>query len=133
MKPIRLMIVDDLQEVREQLTTAISLAAWSDGIALEIVATAGDGNDAIRLADLCDPEVILMDLEMPQLGGLSAAARIKASHPEICIIAFTIHDSSATRLAVMQAGMDSLICKGAAISQIVKEVYTHSKHDLSGN
>ncbi|MGB8251606.1 MAG: response regulator transcription factor, partial [Anaerolineaceae bacterium] len=83
--------------------------------------------------DLCMPDVILMDLEMPELGGLSAASRIKAFHPNMCILALTIHDSPATRLAVLQAGMDCLISKGADISQIVKEVYAQSlKHDLSG-
>jgi two-component system NarL family response regulator len=126
MKPIRLMIVDDILEVREQLATAIKLSAGSDGIALEIVATAGDGREAIQQADQVAPDVILMDLEMPELGGLSAASRIKASHPKTCIIALTIHDSPSTRLAVIQAGMDGLICKGAAIHQIVKEVNTQS-------
>jgi two-component system NarL family response regulator len=128
MKPIRLMIVDDILEVREQLATAIKLSAGSDGIALEIVATAGDGREAIQQADQVAPDVILMDLEMPELGGLSAANRIKASHPKTCIIALTIHDSPSTHLAVMQAGMDGLICKGAAITQIVKEVFTHRRN-----
>ncbi len=123
MKTIRLMIVDDLPEVREQLKTAIELFAKLESIALEIVPSAGNGYEAIELVDLYDPDVILMDLEMPKLGGLSAAARIKAFHPDICIIALTIHDSPATRLAIMQAGMDSLISKGASISQIVKEVH----------
>jgi two-component system nitrate/nitrite response regulator NarL len=133
MKPIRLMIVDDILDVREQLATAIKLSAESVDVALEIVATAGDGREAIQQADQVAPDVILMDLEMPELGGLSAATRIKASHPKTCIIALTIHDSPSTRLAVIQAGMDGLICKGAAIHQIVKEVNTQSiKYDSSG-
>jgi DNA-binding NarL/FixJ family response regulator len=73
-----------------------------------------------------------MDLEMPKLGGLSAATRIKTNHPDIRIIAFTIHDSPATRYATVQAGMDSLISKGASISQVVKEVYAKGvKNDPS--
>lgn len=126
MNPIRLMIVDDLLEVREQLATAIKLSAISEGIELKVVGLASNGNEAIRYAEIYKPEVILMDLEMPELGGLSASTRIKAAHPNICILALTIHDSSATRLAVFQAGMDGLICKGAAIQQILKEVKTQS-------
>ncbi len=126
------MIVDDLPDVCEQLTTAIKLSAKFESIALEMVPSAGNGHEAIELVDRYKPDVILMDLEMPKLGGLSAATRIKAFHPDICIIALTIHDSPATRLATLQAGMDGLISKGASISQIVKEVHARSiKNDLS--
>lgn len=132
MKPIRLMIVDDMYEIREQLGTAIMLASESENIPVEIVGMARNGDEAIQLVDTCKPEVILMDLEMPVLGGLTAADRIKTAHSHICILALTIHDSPATRLAVSQAGMDGLIFKGASIHEILKEVHAHrGKYDSS--
>ena len=131
MKPIRMMIVDDLYEIRSQLATAITVASESQNPRIDVVGMACNGKEAIRLVNICRPDVILMDLEMPELGGLTAASRIKKDHPQICIIALTIHDSPASRLAVVQAGMDNLICKGASIKQIVEEVSIQkAKYDI---
>jgi two-component system, NarL family, nitrate/nitrite response regulator NarL len=122
MDTIRLMIVDDREEICREMSTAIELITASASPAIEVIATASDGLDAIEKADACKPDLILMDLEMPNLGGLSASQRIKAKHPDIIIMAFTIHDSPATRLAVTQAKMDGLISKGLSLSKIVEEI-----------
>ncbi|GEM_PF-6860765 len=120
MNTIRLMIVDDREEICREMSTAIELAAASVSTRIEVVATANDGLDAIEKADACNPDLILMDLEMPILGGLTASQRIKAKHPGIIIQAFTIHDSPATRLAVSQAKMDGMISKGMSLSKIIE-------------
>ena len=122
MDTIRLMIVDDREEICREMSTAIDLTAASVSSPIQVVATAHDGLDAIEKADVYTPDLILMDLEMPTLGGLTASQRIKAKHPNILILAFTIHDSPATRLAVTQAKMDGLISKGTSLSKIIEVI-----------
>lgn len=122
MDTIRLMIVDDRKEICREMSTAIELAAASALIPIKVIATAHDGFEAIEKADTCIPDLILMDLEMPRLGGLSAAKRIKTLHPDTIIMAFTIHDSPSTHLAILQAKMDGLISKGTSLSIIIEEI-----------
>ena len=122
MDTLRLMIVDDREEICKEMSTAIELAVPSGIGPIQVVATAHDGYDAIEKVQSCNPELILMDLEMPNLGGLTASRQIKASHPDILILAFTIHDSPATQLAVRQANMDGLISKGASLLKIIEEI-----------
>ena len=123
MDTIRLMIVDDREEICREMSTAIDLTAASVSSPIQVVATAHDGLDAIERADACTPDLILMDLEMPNLGGLTASQRIKAKHPNILILAFTIHDSQATRLAATQAKMDGMISKGTSLLKIVEVIH----------
>jgi DNA-binding NarL/FixJ family response regulator len=123
MDTIRLMIVDDREEICREFSTAIELTAASISTSIKVVATANDGLAAIEKADACKPDLILMDLEMPNLGGLTASQQIKAKHPGIIILAFTIHDSPATRLAVTQAKMDGLISKGTSLSKIIEVIH----------
>jgi len=122
MDTLRLMIVDDREEICVEMSTAIELAAPSGTGPIKVVATARDGYDAIEKVESCNPDLILMDLEMPNLGGLTASKQIKARHPGILILAFTIHDSPATQLAVMQANMDGLISKGTSLLKIIEEI-----------
>ena len=122
MDTIRLMIVDDRKEICREMSTAIELAAASALVPIKVIATAHDGFEAIEKVDVCNPDLILMDLEMPRLGGLSAAKRIKTVHPDTIILAFTIHDSPSTYLAILQAKMDGLISKGTSLSIIVEEI-----------
>jgi DNA-binding NarL/FixJ family response regulator len=122
MDTIRLMIVDDRKEICREMSTAIELYAASAPVPIKVIATAHDGFEAIEKADAFTLDLILMDLEMPRLGGLSAAKRIKTLHPDTIILAFTIHDSPATHLAILQAKMDGMISKGTSLSIIVEEI-----------
>jgi DNA-binding NarL/FixJ family response regulator len=122
MDSIQLMIVDDSEAICLDLGKALELTAAGLEIPIRIVTTALDGQDAIDKADVFLPDLIMMDLEMPGLGGLTAARRIKEKHPGLPILAFTIHDSPATQLAVTQAKMDGLISKGTSLLRIVEEI-----------
>lgn len=74
MNTIRLMIVDDREEICREMSTAIELAAASVSTDIKVVSTANDGLEAIEKADTCNPDLILMDLEMPILEGLNSLA-----------------------------------------------------------
>jgi DNA-binding NarL/FixJ family response regulator len=123
MDNIRLMIVDDREEICRELSKAIELSTATTSRPIIVIATAFDGQEALEKADVFLPDLILMDLEMPRLGGLSTAKRIKAVHPDIVILALTIHDSPSTCLAMTQANMDGLISKGANLASIIEEIY----------
>ena len=113
----RLLIVDDIPQVRKELRTLLSLVGE-----IEVVGEAGDGLEAIRLADALQPEAILMDLEMPVLDGYEAAQQIKARWPQCKVIALTVHGYEAARKKASQAGIDAFIVKGAPVETIFQMI-----------
>ncbi len=78
---IRILIVDDNPQVRENLAALLDLAGCNVGLHLEIVGQAGDGYEAIKQSRLLRPDVILMDLGMPVLDGYEATRQIKVERP----------------------------------------------------
>lgn len=118
MAEIRVLIVDDMERVRQDLRTFLTLSGD-----IEIVAEAGDGLEAIRLAKALHPQVILMDLEMPILDGYQATSRIKGSQPSCRIIALTIHDGEAAQEKALQAGADDFISKGSSLNRLLESIH----------
>ena len=114
MTAIRILIVDDVSQVRQELCTLLPLAGD-----FEIVGAAADGREAVRLAETLQPEVILMDLEMPVLDGCEATRQIKTHCPTCRVIALTIHDHEAVRQIASQAGVDGFVVKGAPLERLV--------------
>jgi DNA-binding NarL/FixJ family response regulator len=117
MTPTRVLIVDDVEQVRRDLSTALSLSGE-----LEIIGEAANGLEAIRLTESLQPDVVLMDLEMPVLNGYEAARQIKASLPSCRVIALTVHDYDSARMKAKQSGMDAFLIKGAPVESIVRTI-----------
>ena len=113
----RVLIVDDSPQVRRELRTLLPLAGD-----IEIVGEAADGREAIRLAEALQPEVVLMDLEMPVLDGYEATRRIKAGFPSCRVVALTVHGYETARQKAMQAGVDLFMVKGAALESLVAAI-----------
>jgi len=99
MKKIKILIVDDHPMMREALLTALS-----EETDMEVVGEASDGNEGLKLAVECKPDVILMDLLMPGMGGLEAIARICEVIPEARIIVVTSLEDEDKILSAIQAG-----------------------------
>jgi DNA-binding NarL/FixJ family response regulator len=118
MTPTRVLIVDDVEQVRRDLSTALSLSGE-----LEIIGEAANGLEAIRLTESLQPDVVLMDLEMPVLNGYEAARQIKASLPSCRVIALTVHDYDSARMKAKQSGMDAFLIKGAPVESIVRTIF----------
>ncbi len=118
----RILIVDDVAAVRQDLRTLLTLAGD-----LEVVAEAANGAEAVRLADALRPDVILMDLEMPVLGGLDATVQIKARHPACRVVALTIHGWEAERKQAARVGIDCFVVKGTPLAALMEAIQGNRK------
>jgi DNA-binding NarL/FixJ family response regulator len=113
----KILLVDDSESVRWDLCTVLTLSGD-----LEIVGEAGNGLEAMRLTESLQPDVVLMDLEMPVMNGYEATRLIKALCPSCRIIALTVHGYSEARQKAIQAGVDAFMVKGTPVENIVQSI-----------
>jgi DNA-binding NarL/FixJ family response regulator len=120
MTSIRVLIVDDMAQVRHDLRTVLPLAGQAAGLQIDVVGEAGNGQEAIQRAAALEPDVVLMDLEMPVMGGCEATRQIKTHSPDCRVIALTIHGDETVRQKACQAGVDDFVVKGAPINSLIQ-------------
>ncbi len=116
-KIIRLLIVDDHAMVRKGLSTF--LKASSD---LELVGEAGNGTDALRLCAEVQPDVVLMDLMMPEMSGIDTIQAIRKLHPAIRIIALTSFEEESLVKAALRAGATSYLLKNISAERLTEAI-----------
>jgi DNA-binding NarL/FixJ family response regulator len=121
--PIRVLVVDDQALVREGLMTLLQATPG-----IEPVADATDGAEAIRLAAHHRPEVILMDLRMPNVDGVQATREIRAAQPETEIVVLTTHADEASILDALRAGARGYLTKDAGIQEIARAIHAAAAH-----
>src|SRR6185503_8556947 len=109
---LRIVIADDHPVVREGIR--MCLKDWSD---LEIVAEARDGNEAVERVRESHPDVILLDLTMPKMGGLEAVPRIRRADSETRVIILTVHNTGEYIRQAMAAHVDGYLLKDTAPSE----------------
>ena len=114
---IRIVLVDDHQLMREGLRSL--LAAEDDML---VVADAGDGRAALRLARELRPQVVIMDISMPELNGVEAARQLQAEHPGIAVVALSTHSSDRLVVEMFRAGASGYVPKDAAFDELVRAV-----------
>lgn len=117
MTSLRVMIVDDHPVVRTGLRAVL---ATSDGV--EQVAEASSGEEAVTLAEQLLPDVVVMDVRMPGIGGIEATRRIVAASPNIAVLVLTMHDDDDTVFAAMRAGARGYLLKGAEQADVVRAI-----------
>jgi len=117
MNTIRVLIVDDVPQVRRELRTLLPLVGD-----IQIVGEAANGLEAIEQAAALQPDVVLMDLEMPIVDGCEATRQIKTGYPVCRVIALTIYNGEAERRRAAQAGVDAFVVKGAPMAALVKAI-----------
>jgi NarL family two-component system response regulator LiaR len=120
-QPIRVMIVDDHAMVRKGLT-----AFLKNEPTLELVGEARDGREAIECCEQLHPDVILMDLIMPELGGVAATRTIHQRWPEVRVIALTSFQEKELVQDALQAGAIGYLLKnvsGEELSEAIRQAY----------
>jgi CheY-like chemotaxis protein len=110
---MRVLLVDDNAMVRQGLCSLI------EGFTgMEVIAEAGDGEEAVALADGLKPSVIVMDIHMPKMNGIDATRHIKSRHPEMVVIGLSVDAGPDNRAAMTKSGAAALLSKEAAVSQL---------------
>ena len=115
--PARLLIADDHGLVREGIRAV--LEAEAD---LEVVGEARDGREAVELCERLLPDLVLMDVRMPEMDGLAATRSIKKRWPKVSVMMVTMHESPEYLLEAVRAGAAGYILKDAAGGRIVEAV-----------
>ncbi|MFC0864411.1 response regulator [Sphaerimonospora cavernae] len=110
---IRVLIADDQKVVRDGLAMMLGLL---DGI--EVVGTAGDGADAVRQAGAAEPDVVLMDLSMPNVDGIEATRQLVAAGSRTRVVVLTTYADDTWVFGALQAGARGFITKDAGAEQI---------------
>jgi two-component system chemotaxis response regulator CheB len=111
---IRVLLADDDEPFLQALSPLIERQPE-----LAVVGTAFDGLAAIELADELSPDAVVIDLHMPRLDGVSAVARLRRDHPNMCVIALTGDDHPALHKAVTEAGADAVLVKNEFVDVLV--------------
>jgi len=115
--PIRVLIVDDHEPFRNGLRTLLASLAG-----IEVISEAANGEDAIRLTEKYQPDIILMDIQMPGINGIEATRLIHQSSPHIGIVVLTMFEDDDSVFASMRAGARGYLLKGADQSEISRAI-----------
>ena len=124
--PIRVLLVDDHAVVRRGLRGFLELLKDFD-----VVGEAENGREGVAAAERLAPDVVLMDLLMPEMGGLEAIAAIKAAHPEIEIVAVTSFIEEEKVTSALEAGASGYLLKDAEaeeVAQAIRAAYNGEVH-----
>jgi DNA-binding NarL/FixJ family response regulator len=116
---IRILVADDHPMLREGLVAVLSTQPDFD-----VVGEAGDGSEVVRLAKRLHPDVILLDLEMPEVDGVAALERLREAGTEARAIVFTAYDTDERILRSLRAGARGYLLKGASRSEIFDAIRT---------
>jgi DNA-binding NarL/FixJ family response regulator len=118
---IRVLVVDDHTVVRDGICALLALTED-----IEVVGEASDGAEAIRGVEELDPDVVLMDVSMPVMGGLEATRRIRRDFPRSKILVLTQYEDKEYVFPIIEAGASGFISKAAASSDLtagIRSVY----------
>jgi two-component system response regulator NreC len=117
MSEIRLLLVDDHEVVRTGLR--MLLESQSD---IKILAEASTGSEALQMAIEYQPDVIVMDITLPDITGIEATRRLKERQPEVAVVALTIHEDEQYFFEMLQAGASGYVPKRAAPEDLIAAI-----------
>ena len=114
---IRVLIADDQRAVREGLAMLVGLADE-----IEVVGTAANGIEAVQLASELHPDVVLMDLRMPEMEGGEATRKIRAAEPDTHVLVLTTYADDDSLFPALQAGAHGYLTKDASAEEIERAI-----------
>jgi DNA-binding NarL/FixJ family response regulator len=110
---IRVVVVDDHQIVRDGL---VSLLGALEGV--EVVGSAADGKDALHVVGETGPDVVVMDIQMPELDGIEATRFITGRQPDVKVVMLTMNEDDDTVLSAIRAGASGYLLKGSGADEV---------------
>ncbi len=117
MAELRILIADDHEVVRSGISGMLNRQeGWT------VCAEATNGREAVRLAEKLQPDVVVMDIAMPELNGIDATRQIRKALPNVKILVFTMHDAERLVQEVFQAGADGYVLKSDAGKHLITAV-----------
>lgn len=117
MSPTRLLLVDDHRLLRQGLRRALEEAGFA------VVAEAGHGEEAVRLAIIHRPALVLMDVSMPVMDGIEATRRLRLSVPEARVVMLTMHGEEETVAEALRAGAVAYLLKDCSTDQVAETLH----------
>jgi DNA-binding NarL/FixJ family response regulator len=115
--PIRVVVADDHAIVRDGL---VALLGALEGV--EVVGTAQDGRSAVHAVEENAPDVVVMDIQMPELDGIEATRFVTARHPGTRVVMLTMNEDDDTVLAAIRAGASGYLLKGAGADEVLNAI-----------
>jgi two-component system, OmpR family, response regulator len=110
--PVRVLVVDDEPDLAEVLSAVLRYEGWD-------VQVAGDGASALRLAREFMPDAVVLDIMLPDVGGLEVLRRLRAEIPQVCVLFLTARDSVEDRIAGITAGGDDYVTKPFSLEEVL--------------
>ena len=117
MMPVRVLVADDQKVVRDGLCVLLGLLPGID-----VIGTAVDGTDAVNQAVAATPDVVLMDLYMPNCDGVEATRRIVEQQPRVRVVVLTAYSDDESVFAALRAGARGFLTKNAGAADILQAV-----------
>jgi DNA-binding NarL/FixJ family response regulator len=121
---LKILLADDHTIVRQGLK--LILSAHAD---LEVVGEAANGREAVELADKLRPDIVLMDVQMPELNGIDATKKMVAANPRIRILVLSMHKESVYVREILKAGARGYILKDAIDTELLNAIRSVAKGD----
>lgn len=116
---IRIMLADDHPIVRNGIKDALSKQKN-----IEVVGEASNGTQVLRKAKELLPDIVLMDISMPGIGGLEATQRLRSTLPAVKVLVFTMHDNKEYVLEIIRSGASGYVLKDTSTMELVKAIET---------